>query len=99
MCTVTSSNERIPSSAVAGVLRKQRLVLEVANKRVWILTRSDQNDERETFLGNYWAVVDVVLRGWALAAIADMRRFGCTSEKRHHPAINLGLAGGWHACS
>lgn len=60
-----------PSRAVAAVLRRQRLILEVANKRVWILTQPDRTDDREAFLGNYWNVVDIVLRGWAPAAVAD----------------------------
>ncbi|MGI8507848.1 MAG: Fic family protein [Gemmatimonadaceae bacterium] len=68
---VVSTSES-PSPAVAGVLRKQRLVLDIANKRVWILTQPDRTDEREVFLRNYWAVIDIVLRGWAPAAIADI---------------------------
>ena len=61
-----------PSPAIASVLRKKKLVLDVANKRVWILTEPDRTDERGIFLSNYWAVVDIVLRGWAPAAVADI---------------------------
>lgn len=67
---VVSTSES-PSPSVASVLRKKRLVLDIANKRVWILTEPDRTDERGIFLSNYWAVIDIVLRGWTPAAVAD----------------------------
>ena len=65
---VVSSSES-PSPAVARVLRTERLVIEVANRRIWILTEPTRADERGIFLQNYWAVVDELLRGWTPAAV------------------------------
>jgi Fic/DOC family len=63
------STAEAPSAGVAKVIRQERLALDVANKRVWILTQPDRTDERGIFLRNYWAVVDLVTQGWAPAAV------------------------------
>ena len=61
-----------PTQAVTRVLRAERLVLEVANRRVWILTEPNRTDDRGIFLRNYWFVVAEVLRGWAPAAVVGI---------------------------
>ncbi len=66
------STDEAPSAGVAKVLRQERLVLDVANKRVWLLTQPDRTDERGIFLRNYWAIVDLVIQGWAPAAVEGM---------------------------
>lgn len=58
-----------PDPSLTRVLRDERLILEVANKRVWILTEPTRTDDRGIFLRNYWAVVAEVLRAWAPAAV------------------------------
>ncbi len=63
------SGSESPSTAVARFLRSERLILEVARGRVWILTEPTRTDERGIFLLNYWAVVDEVMKGWTPAAI------------------------------
>ncbi len=68
---VVSSSES-PSTAVARVLRAERLILEVANRRVWLLTEPGRTDDRGIFLRNYWLVVAEVLRGWAPAAVVGI---------------------------
>ncbi len=62
----------VPTPAVARVLRHERLVLEVANKRVLILTTPDRTDDRDIFVRNYWAVVDTVLARYEPAAAAGI---------------------------
>ena len=62
-----------PTNAISRVLRAERLVLEVANRRVWILTEPDRTDDRGIFLRNYWLVVAEVLRGWAPAAVVGIQ--------------------------
>ena len=59
----------LPAPAVARLLRADRLVLEVANRRAWILTEPDRTDDRGIFLRNYWLVVAELLRRWAPAAV------------------------------
>lgn len=61
-----------PTRAVTRVLRAERLVLEVANRRVWILTEPNRTDDRGIFLRNYRSVVAEVLRGWAPAAVVGI---------------------------
>lgn len=61
-----------PTPAVARVLRAERLILAVANRRVWILTDPNRTDDRGIFLRNYWLVVAEVLRGWAPAAVVGI---------------------------
>ena len=61
-----------PSAAVTRVLREQGLVLDVANKRAWILTPGTPADGRAIFLANYWPVVALVLERYAPAAIAGI---------------------------
>jgi hypothetical protein len=66
------STSDIPSPAVARVLRHERLVLDVANKRAVILTTPDRTDERGLFVQNYWAVVATVLERYAPAGVAGV---------------------------
>src|SRR5437762_40440 len=61
-----------PSLAVARVLRQDGLVLDVASKRAWILTPGKVADGRAVFLANYWAVVALVLKRYAPAAVAGV---------------------------
>ena len=61
-----------PSLAVARVLRQDGLVLDVASKRAWILTPGKVADGRTVFLANYWAVVALVLKRYAPAAVAGV---------------------------
>lgn len=58
-----------PAPEVTRQLRADRLILDVANGRVWILTEPNRTDDRGIFLRNYWLVVAEVLRGWAPAAV------------------------------
>lgn len=51
------SRAQCPSPAIRRVLRSQRLVLEVAGGRVWILTEPNGPSPRSVFLRNYWAVI------------------------------------------
>ncbi|HXC24461.1 MAG TPA: Fic family protein [Gemmatimonadaceae bacterium] len=62
----------VPSAAVLKVLRQDKLVLDVANKRVLILTEPTRTDERSIFVRNYWAVVDTVLQRYMPAGIAGI---------------------------
>ena len=57
------------SSSVARVLRQEGLVMDVAGKRVWILTADRPLDRRATFLANYWPVVALVLQRYQPAAV------------------------------
>jgi Fic/DOC family len=57
------------SAAVARVLRQEGLVMDVAGKRVWILTADRPPDRRATFLANYWPVVALVLQRYQPAAL------------------------------
>ena len=61
-----------PSVAVARVLRQDGLVLDVAGKHAWILTPGKVADGRAVFLANYWAVVALVLKRYAPAAVAGV---------------------------
>lgn len=61
-----------PSSAVARVLRQERLVLDAAGKRAWILTPGNHADGRAAFLANYWPVVALVLQRYEPAAVAGI---------------------------
>ena len=61
-----------PSRAIGRVLRSEHLVLEVANRRAWILTEPNQTDARGIFLRNYWLIVAEVLRGWEPAAVVGI---------------------------
>ena len=54
-----------PSAAITRILKAQKLVLEVAGGRVWILTEPDHTDPRGLFLRNYWAVVQQVMASYA----------------------------------
>ncbi|MDQ2668849.1 MAG: Fic family protein [Gemmatimonadota bacterium] len=65
-------NNESPTQAVTRVLRAERLILEVANRRVWILTEPNRTDDRGIFLRNYWRVVAEVLRAWAPAAVVGI---------------------------
>jgi hypothetical protein len=62
----------IPSPGVGRVLREERLVLGVANRRVVILTTPDWTDERGLFVQNYWAVIETVLRRYEPAGVAGI---------------------------
>ncbi|MDQ8173693.1 MAG: Fic family protein [Gemmatimonadota bacterium] len=81
-----------PAPAVARLLRADRLILEVANRRVWILTEPDRTDDRGIFLRNYWLVVAELLRRWAPAAIvgipAVQLHLGETAPPAVLPAIH-----------
>lgn len=61
-----------PSATVARVLRQEGLVMDVAGKRVWILTAERPTDRHAVFLANYWAVVALVLERYAPAAICGV---------------------------
>ena len=61
-----------PAPAVARELRAARLILEVAKRRVWILTEPARTDDRGIFLRNYWLVVAEVLRAWAPSAVVGI---------------------------
>lgn len=68
---VVSSAES-PSAAVAKVLRQEGLVLDVAGKRVWILTPGKPPETRAVFLANYWPVVALVLKRYEPSAVAGV---------------------------
>lgn len=61
-----------PSAAITKLLRAERLVLEVAGRRVWILTLPNRTDDRAIFVGNYWPVVARVLGRYAPAAVTGI---------------------------
>ena len=61
-----------PSAAVARVLRQEGLVMDVAGKRVWILTTQRPLDRRAIFIANYWPVVALVLKRYEPAALAGL---------------------------
>ena len=83
---VVSSRES-PAPAVARLLRADRLILEVANRRVWILTEPDRTDDRGIFLRNYWHVVAEVLRGWAPAAVIGIPAVQLHLDETAPPAV------------
>ena len=58
-----------PSPTIARLLRTERLVLEVAGRRVWILTLPTRTDDRAIFVANYWPVVARVLARYIPAAV------------------------------
>lgn len=68
---VISASEA-PSAAVARVLRQEGLVMDVAGRRVWILTPQRPTDRRAVFIPNYWPVAALVLNRYAPAAIAGV---------------------------
>ncbi len=61
-----------PSAAVTKVLRQEGLVLEVAGRRVWILTPGKPPDARAIFLANYWPVVSLALKRYEPTAVAGL---------------------------
>lgn len=66
------SPDAVRSAAVARVLRQEGLVMDVAGRRVWILTAERPTDRRAVFLTNYWPVVAMVLTRYAPAGIAGI---------------------------
>lgn len=58
-----------PNAGITKLLRSERLVLEVAGRRVWILTTPNRLDDRGVFLANYWPVLARVLHRYQPAAI------------------------------
>lgn len=66
------SPAEVPSAAVARVLRQEGLVLDVAGRRVWILTPGKPLDGQAVFLANYWPVVSLVLNRYEPAAVAGV---------------------------
>jgi Fic family protein len=61
-----------PSAAIARVLRQEGLVMDVAGKRVWLLTAERPTDRRAVFLANYWPVVALVLGRYEPAAVCGV---------------------------
>jgi hypothetical protein len=82
-----------PTRAVTRVLRAERLVLEVANRRVWILTEPNRTDDRGIFLRNYWLVVAEVLRGWAPAAVVGIPAVRLNLGETAPPAVLPAIQG------
>ncbi|HZK79171.1 MAG TPA: Fic family protein [Gemmatimonadaceae bacterium] len=66
------SSESLPPAPVARVLREERLILEFAGRRVWILTEPNRTDSRAILLQNYWPVVAKVMDRYAPSALVGM---------------------------
>lgn len=62
----------LPSATVTRVLRQERLILEVAGKRVWILTEPDRTDSRAILLQNYWPVLTTVMNRYSPSVLVGM---------------------------
>ncbi len=58
-----------PSAAVTRVLRHERLILEVAGRRVWILADPQRTNDRAVFLANFWSVVALTVEKYTPAAV------------------------------
>ncbi len=61
-----------PNAAITKLLRSERLVLEVAGRRVWILTTPNRVDDRAVFLANYWPVLAHALHRYLPAAVVGI---------------------------
>ena len=69
-----------PSASVAKVLRQEGLVLEVAGKRVWILTPGKPPDARAVFLANYWPVVSLALKATTVSSSVTSNRISGSTQ-------------------
>lgn len=61
-----------PSSSITKLLRSERLILEVANRREWIVTTPNRLDDRAIFLGHYWPVLARVLHRYRPCAVVGI---------------------------
>ena len=62
----------IPTAQMAGVLRHERLIHQVAGKRIVILKAPEVIDDVALFVANYWPVVVRVLAQYEPAAITGV---------------------------
>ena len=89
--------DEFPPTAEARVLRRERLVLEMAEGGVWILCQPT-DDPRATFLTNYWRVVAAVLAAYGPAVVErlsavrlDTDQFGVPTELFARHAANASV--------
>lgn len=61
-----------PTAPVLRILREERLVLDVANRRAVVVTEPTRPDDRAVVIANYWTIAALVLRGYAPAAVTGV---------------------------